>query len=91
MELLNNIIVDEIKFIFKFKGEIYTAYTYAIDIEETDMYSCEIKKHKDRKLEDISKFYFDSCGGTTDDLGELESYVMGILFSKDNEPIIKGF
>ena len=74
-----NVIVDEIKFFFTYQGKRYMAYAYALNKEEHDLYGCIITDEHENNKE--VGFYFDSCGGMTEDIPDIAQVVLDIIFN----------
>ena len=85
------VIVDEIKFFFTYQGKRYKAHAYVVDKIENDQYACQITGIDDKgDIKDVDLFYFDSCGGMTEEVSDLAQAVLDILFD-DNGMIRGGF
>lgn len=85
-----NVIVDEIKFFFTYQGERYKVHVDLIDMEENDQYVCKITGIDSKSdIKDVDHFYFDSCGGMTEEVSDIAHAVLDILF--DDNGMIRGF
>lgn len=94
MTVRNTIIIQDVTFdLYNFNGtgKNYMVNAYAQDHTENDEYTVNIAEKETGK--EVANLYYDSCGGATEENtdNELIEYVEGILFSKEQYGIIKGF
>lgn len=90
----NEVIITDLEFQlnnFNGTGADYDVEVYAQDPEDNDYYTVKIINTEEPS--ESYSFQVDSCGGMEGGtvLGELERYILGILFGEEHKGIIRGF